>query len=89
MTLGDARKQLLQIGIRQVGALRRPPTDDEPASATLIFSADAKIVVPFALKTVYFLVVDSSDDDAKVNTEKYNALMRAIDHDKKNPSKSL
>jgi len=82
MTLGELRKQLLQIGIKQVGAMRRQYDNDAVVTCTVIFSADQKIVVPFALETVYFLAVDSLDDTAVVHSEKYKALMRAIDRDR-------
>jgi hypothetical protein len=82
MTLGELKQELLQLGIRQVGVLRRPATATEPETNTIVFSADQKIVVPFALKTVYFLVLDSSDESAVVHSEKYKSLMRTIEKDR-------
>ncbi|HEY1649974.1 MAG TPA: hypothetical protein VGF96_18465 [Terracidiphilus sp.] len=85
MTLGELRAELLKLGIRQVGAMSRPvPPGEPPKAFTFFFSADEKVVVPFALKTRYFLTLRSREDSAKVHPEKYKALMRAIEHDRAN-----
>lgn len=82
MTLGDLRHQLKQIGIRQVGTLRRPASEGQPESLTLVFSGDEKIIVPFGLSTVYFLITGSDDDAAVIHSEKVKALARAIERDR-------
>jgi hypothetical protein len=83
MTLGDLRAELSKLGIRQVGAMSRPSTEGERKSYTFVFTADIKVVFPFGLKTAYFLTLDAKDDNTKVNVEKYNALMRAVEHDRR------
>ena len=83
MTLGELRAELLKLGIRQVGAMSRPVAPGEqPRAYTFMFSADEKVVFPFGLKTAYFLTLSSREDSAKVHSEKYQALMRAIARDR-------
>ena len=83
MTLGELREELLKIGIRQVGAMRRLyDGETTPSPATIFFTADEKVVVPFAMKTTYALAVKSLKDDTPINSEKYKSLMRAINRDK-------
>lgn len=84
MTLDQLRQELQQLGVRQVGAMRRHSPAEGRESVTLVFSADLKIVVPLALKTVYFLQLDSDDSSTIVHSEKYNCLMRAIERDRDN-----
>jgi len=62
----------------------RRSSAEEPVSVSIVFSADAKIVFPFGMKTAYFLALDSSDPSTPVHSEKYKALMRAIERDRKN-----
>lgn len=81
MTLGEIRAELNKLGIRQVGAMGRADSTSGRPSYTFIFTADAKVVFPFGLKTAYFLTLDSKDDSTPVNSEKYKALMRAIKRD--------
>ena len=55
-------------------------------SYTFMFTADTKVVFPFGLKTAYFLTLDSKDESAKVNSEKFKALVRAIRRDRSTQS---
>ena len=82
MTLSELRDELLQLGIKQVGAFRLARADETRPTFSFVFSADEKTVVPFALKTAYFLALDSIDPDAPVHSEKYKALMRSIERDR-------
>jgi len=83
MTLGELRAELQKIGVKQVGAMRRSSAEKQQ-TCTIVFSADDKIVVPFAPKTAYFLALDSLDPNTRVNSEKYKALMRSIERDREN-----
>ena len=74
-TLGELRAELRKQGIRPVGTLR-VRTEDGPELTTIYFSADEKIVFPFAPKTIYPLVVNGDSDDEPVNSEKVAALKR-------------
>jgi hypothetical protein len=82
MTLGQLRAKLLEIGIRQVATMSRSDRGDGLPSHTFTFTADEKVVFPFAMKTTYFLTLDAKDDSTRVNSEKVKALMRAIKRDR-------
>lgn len=86
MTLGELKAELLQLGIRQVGAMSRADSATGRPSYTFMFTADEKVVFPFGLKTSYFLTLDSKADSASVNSEKYKALMRSIKRDRSSES---
>jgi hypothetical protein len=85
MTLDELKAELEKDGIKSVGAMSRPVPigDTQPRNFTIIFSGDDKVVFPFAMKTAYFLTLDSMDGTAKVHSEKYKALLRAIEADRK------
>lgn len=82
MTLGELRQELLKLGIRQVASAKFPPPQGHPPTVSLMFSADTKVVFPFPLQTQYYLALDSDDDNTPVHSEKYAALMRAIERDR-------
>ena len=82
MTLGELKIKLLELGVRQVGAMSRSDSGSDRPSYTFMFTADERVVFPFGLKTAYFLTLDSGDESTRVNSEKYKALMRAIRRDR-------
>jgi hypothetical protein len=90
MTLGELKADLRILGIKQVGTLRirALPKENGSEDITIYFSSDDKILVPFAPKTLYPLVMKSDADDTHVNIEKVNALKRYFipDWDEKNKS---
>ena len=78
MTLGELKEDLRKLGIRQVGVLRiRALPSSNGSDHTVVYcSSDEKIVVPFAPKTIYPLVVNSVTDDEFINIEKIKAIKR-------------
>jgi hypothetical protein len=74
MTLGELKAELKQHGIRVVGILR----DDSAEGVVVFFSSDPKIVFPFRPKNIYPLPMKSADDGTKVNSEKIEAIKRAL-----------
>jgi hypothetical protein len=85
MTLDELKAELEKDGIKSVGAMSRPVPvgDTHPKNYTIVFSGDETVVFPFGLKTSYFLTLDSLDGTASVHSEKYKALLRAIEVDRK------
>lgn len=84
MTLGELKAELQnKYKIRQVGSLGRQVSSDRGFSNyTIVFSGDEKVVFPFGLKSVYFLTLDGREESTHVNSEKYKALIRAIERDR-------
>lgn len=78
MTLGELKVELQKSEIRQVGILRRSPTENGKGCVTVYFSSDPHIVVPFRPKNIYPLVVETGSDTDHVNIEKVRALKRAF-----------
>jgi len=78
MTLGELKAELLPLGIKPVGILRKSPTDSGNKCVIIYFSSDQKIVFPFRAENIYPLVVKSTDDSQKVNIEKVKALKRSL-----------
>ena len=79
MILGELRAELSKSGIKQVGVLRKSPSENGKECVTIYFSSDQKIVFPFRPTNIYPLVVKTTADTQKVNIEKVKALKRAFD----------
>ena len=75
MTLGELKAELKQHGIRAVGTLRN---DSGGGGVVIFFSSDPSIVFPFRPKNLYPLPLKSADDGTHVNSEKVEALRRAL-----------
>jgi hypothetical protein len=72
MTLGEFRKELNTLGIRQVSKMKRN------GDVVISFSTDEKIVFPFPVANMHWLMLSSDSDDEIVNVEIREALKRRL-----------
>ena len=78
MTLGELKAELKGLGIRPIGTLGNVPHSPDKDNVVIYFSADEKIVFPFAPKTLFSLPMRSASDNEIVHTEKIKALKRSL-----------
>jgi hypothetical protein len=72
MTLGEFRKELTELGVRQVSTMKRN------GDVIISFSTDEKIVFPFPVQNMHWIMLSSDSDDEIVNIEIREALKRRL-----------
>jgi hypothetical protein len=78
MTLGELKEELKGYGIKSIGTLGNVPHSSDKDNVVIYFSADKKIMFPYAPKTLYSLSMRSSSDSEVVHSEKIKALKRSL-----------
>lgn len=77
MTFRELKEKLQSKGAREIGRSKRTDFGKKPLT-TIYFTCDKQVVFPFKLTTIGTIVLTSTADDQKVNSEQYKCLLRNL-----------